>query len=76
VIPSRWTKDQGDQVTSVLLRHFPEWTLGTVGNGSDEQGQLVVYVRLFRVLPEMARWAVDAPDGLLDVDPVLAPAAR
>lgn len=76
VIPSRWTEAQVDHVTSVLWRHLSEWTLDSFGNGSDGQGQRVVRVRLFRVLPEMARWAVDLPDGLLEVDPVLAPAAR
>jgi hypothetical protein len=76
VIPSRWTKAQVDQVRSVLWRHFSEWTLNSFGNGADEQGQRVVHIRLFRVLPEMARWAVDVPDGLLEVDPVLTPAVR
>jgi len=76
VIRSRWTKSEVEQVTSVLLRQMDEWTLMTFGEGADDDGQLVVRAQLFRVRPDMARWAAGVPDGLLEVSPALAPAAR
>lgn len=75
VIPSRWTKAQLDHATSVLLEHMAEWLLITFGLAADEQGQRAIFTRLVRVLPGMAQWAADVPDGLLKMNPVLAPAA-
>jgi hypothetical protein len=71
VVPSRWTKSQVDGVTSVLFGQMRDWTLSTFGLAADEDGQVFVHIRLFRVLPDMARWATDMPDGLLEIEPVL-----
>ena len=63
------------QVTPVLLRQMREWTLTKFGEGA-EGGQAVVRARLVRVLLDMAQWATEVPDGLLEVEAALAPAAR
>jgi hypothetical protein len=76
VVPSRWTKSQVDEVTSVLFRQMREWTLRTFGQGADENGQVFVHIRLFRVLPDTAQWATGVPDGLLEIEPVLTPTER
>lgn len=74
VVPSRWTKDQLDGARDVLQEHVREWGLGMFDRGCRADGQASVHVMLFRVLPSMAAWAAGLPAGLLEVEPVLAPA--
>ena len=77
VVVSRWSRNELDHASATLQQHLHDWTISSIGNGgAAEDGQAMVEVTLFRVLPEMAPWATGLPDGLLQVIPVLTPVAR
>lgn len=74
VIPSRWTKDQLDDVRGQLHQRWQQWNLYQLGPQHAEDGQAHISARLVRVLPEIATWAASLPSGLVALEPWLAPA--
>ncbi|XVV15247.1 hypothetical protein ACQP2X_13145 [Actinoplanes sp. CA-131856] len=75
VVPSRWTRAELDDVQAHLMRHWPDWTLETVGEDVDDHAQACVEVQLLRVTSDLARWAATLPDDLLRLVPALTPQA-
>ena len=55
------------------MQHWRDWTLETVGEDIDEQGQACVEVELLRVTGDLAQWAATLPDDLLRLVPSLVP---
>ena len=73
VVPSRWTKAQLEEVRSYLHQRFEQWNLHQLGPQVTADGQTRITARLVRVLPEVAAWADSLPDGIVALDPWLAP---
>lgn len=73
VVPSRWTKAELDLVRSYLHGKFEQWNLYQLGPQNTADGQTCIAARLVRVLPEIAAWADSLPDGIVALDPWLAP---
>ena len=73
VVASRWSREQLDTVRARLMQHWRDWTLETVGEDIDEQGQACVEVELLRVTGDLAQWAATLPDDLLRLVPSLVP---
>jgi hypothetical protein len=73
VVPSRWTKAQLDEIRDHLSDRSEQWALLQWGPRSDEVGQANITAGLARVLPEIAAWANALPDGILVLEPWLAP---
>jgi hypothetical protein len=75
VVPSRFTRDQLDDVGDVLHAHWREWRLESFSNGgADEQAQPFTTAEPLRVTAEMAEWADTLPDRLLRLHPAISPA--
>lgn len=75
VVPSRWTKDQLDDIRGYLLERFQQWTLYQLGPAHADDGQAHMAARLVRVLPEIAAWAGSLPPGVLALEPWLTPSS-
>jgi hypothetical protein len=73
VVPSRWTKAQLDGFRDYLRERSEQWPLLQHGPRHTEDGQARFAIRLVRVLPEIATWADSLPDGIVALDPWLAP---
>lgn len=73
VVPSRWTRDQLVSTSDRLRESMRPWLIYALGESSGEDGQAVISIELTRVVPGFAAWAHDVPDGLLRVEPWLAP---
>ncbi len=73
VVPSRWTKDQLDDVRNQLHQRWQQWNLYQLGPQHSEDGQAHITARLVRVLPEIATWAAALPSGLVALEPCLTP---
>jgi hypothetical protein len=73
-VPSRWTKDQLDDVRDQLHQRWQQWNLYQLGPQHSEDGQAHITARLVRVLPEIATWAASLPSGLVAPEPWLTPA--
>jgi hypothetical protein len=73
VVPSLWSVSQIGDVLSRLRTETRQWLLYTFGPDMTEHGQPFVFADIIRVLPDFAAWARSVPDGLLRVDPWLAP---
>jgi len=76
VIRSNYRVDEVDSVRRQVADRFHGWKMYASGDGSAGDGQIVLEIHLVRVLPEMARWATEVPDGLLRVIPWLGPNHR
>lgn len=74
VVPSRWTKDQLDDVRDYLHQRWQSWDLYQLGPQHAEDGQAHIAARLVRVLPEIADWAACLPSGIVALEPWLTPA--
>jgi hypothetical protein len=75
VVPSRFTRDQLNEVRDVLHAHWREWRLESFSTGrADEQAQPFTTAEPFRVTADMAEWADALPEGLLRLYPALIPA--
>jgi hypothetical protein len=74
VVPSRWTKDQLDDIRDQLHQRWQHWNLYQLGPQHSEDGQAHITARLVRVLPEIATWAASLPSGLVALEPWLTPA--
>jgi len=75
VIESRWPGEQLREIRAELDANHQEWTFYLWGEGADETGQLRFSVDLVRVVRSFAEFAAKLPDGLLLIDPWLAPVA-
>lgn len=73
IVRSRWTKGQLDQVRDDLVSRWEEWTISAIGGPIAEDAQRSVDALVLRVMPGMAAWARDLPDGLFHVTPTLRP---
>lgn len=73
VVPSRWTKAQLDEIRDYLCERHEQWQLFEWGTHHTGDGQARMTARLARVLPEIAAWADSLPDGIVALDPWLAP---
>ena len=73
VVPSRWTKAQLDEIRDYLRERREQWQLLGSGPHHTDDGQARMTARLARVLPEIAAWANSLPDGIVALDPWLAP---
>jgi hypothetical protein len=73
VVPSRWTKAQLDEIGDYLRERHEQWQLFGWGLHHTDDGQARMTARLARVLPEIATWATSLPDGIVALDPWLAP---
>ena len=73
VVPSRWTKAQLDEIGDYLWERREQWQLFEWGPHHTDDGQARMTARLARVLPEIAAWADSLPDGMVALDPWLAP---
>lgn len=73
VVPSRWTKAQLDEIRDYLWERREQWQLLGSGPHHTDDGQARMTARLARVLPEIAAWANSLPDGIVALDPWLAP---
>lgn len=73
IAQSRWTKAQLDAVRGYLSAHREQWNLLEWGPRNTADGQAQVAARLVRVLPEIADWAASLPDGIMLLEPWLAP---
>lgn len=73
VVPSKWTRAQVLDVRGQLDDHSHEWALFGCGESRGEDGQVQISAEVVRVLPAFAEFAAGVPDGLLAVDPWLAP---
>jgi hypothetical protein len=74
VVPSRWTKDQLDDVRGYLHHRMQRWNLYQLGPRNADDGQAHIAARLVRVLPEIAAWAAALAPGIVVLDPWLTPA--
>jgi hypothetical protein len=73
VVPSRWSGRQIDDVLRRLRAEVDAWQLYSFGPATAHDGQPFVSAQVTRVGPELVAWAQSIPDGLLTVDPWLAP---
>jgi hypothetical protein len=73
VVPSRWTRAQLDEIRGYLWQRREQWQLLESGPHHTQDGQARMTARLARVLPEIAAWAGSLPDGIVALDPWLAP---
>jgi len=73
VVPSRWTRAQLDEIGGYLWERREQWQLFEWGPHHTGDGQARMTARLARVLPEIAAWAGSLPDGIVALDPWLAP---
>lgn len=74
VVPSRWTKDQLDDVRDYLHQRWQLWNIYQLGPQHAEDGQAHITARLVRVLPEIAAWAAELPSDIVALEPWLTPA--
>jgi hypothetical protein len=74
VVRSKWSRGQIASVRQAVEDNMRDWTayLGSLGN-TDEHGQVQLSMDVAQVLPALARYAEQVPDGLLLVNPWLAP---
>ena len=74
VVRSKWSRAQIETVRRELKAHMHDWNayIGGFG-GSDAQGQVRFELEVVHVLPALASYAERLPDGLLVVNPWLAP---
>jgi hypothetical protein len=74
VVHSRWSRGQIKTLRRALEDNMRAWTayMGSLGN-TDAQGQVQLSMDVVQVLPDLARYAEQVPDGLLIVNPWLAP---
>jgi hypothetical protein len=75
VVASRWTPEELRTVREHVSGHWDQWGLYGAGVVNDHEGQPQVVARLARLLPEIAQWAAPLPEGILQLNPWLAPAA-
>lgn len=75
VVPSRWRKDQLDEVRGVILKHWTDWDVYMMSSPTDDDAQTHIHPSLLRVLPDMASWAESLPDDILQVSATLRPPA-
>jgi len=73
VVPSRWTRAQLDQAQEHLLASWDQWGIYGSGPRCDEQAQATMTATLVRVTDEIADWIDTQPDGLVGLEPCLAP---
>jgi hypothetical protein len=73
VVPSKWTRQQLDDVRAHLVDHWQDWTVETISEDIDEQAQACVEVGLLRVTSDLADWAETLSDDLLRLVPSLTP---
>jgi len=73
VVPSRWTRAQLDEIRDYLWERHEQWQLFGWGPHHTDDGQARMTARLARVLPEIAAWANSLPDGIVALNPWLAP---
>ncbi|MBA3906589.1 MAG: hypothetical protein H0X35_07895 [Pseudonocardiales bacterium] len=73
VVPSRWSREQLDGVTTQLWERARQWGVYGTGQSCDEQAQAVVHVKLESVTDEIASWADTQPVGLVVLKPCLTP---
>ncbi len=73
VIPSRWTGRQVEDMVTTLRVRMGEWSIYGYGKSVGEDGQPAVVAQVIRVQPALVSWALDVPDGLLLLQPWLAP---
>jgi hypothetical protein len=75
VVPSRFTRDQLNEVRDVLIAHWQDWRLESFSTGgADEHAQPFTTAEPFRVTAELTDWADTLPDGLLRLLPAIRPA--
>lgn len=74
VVGSKWSRTQIETVRRGLEDNMGAWTayLGSLGN-TNAQGQVQLSMDVVQVLPSLARYAEEVADGLLVVNPWLAP---
>lgn len=73
VVRSRFRPDEVEAARTHLASRMGDWRLDQVGRSSDDTGQPVVNASAERVLPEMADWVRNQPEGLVAVDAWLVP---
>jgi hypothetical protein len=76
IVPSRWTRAQLREIHDQLFGHWDDWNIFRGGELNASDGQPYLTASFTMVLPEMAAWARDVPDGILVLDPWLAPGQR
>ena len=72
VVPSKFSRSELDATRADLERQG-RWQVFATGESTDEQGQPLVKVGLTRVIPEIAAWAAQWPDGLVHLEAWLRP---
>lgn len=76
VVRSKWLRAQVEAVRRDVKANMRDWTAyaGSLGN-VDAHGQVTLSVDVVRMMPSLATYAEQVPDGLLIVNPWLAPTA-
>jgi hypothetical protein len=74
VVPSRFSRDQLDDVRRYVDRHYDAWAVEGYGLTADERAQPLFTLELLRVTQEVADWAQTLPAGLVTITPALRPA--
>jgi hypothetical protein len=77
VVASRYRQEEIDAAVDRLREEMSSrrWPITMTGRGASSAGQATVTARFAWIEPEVAEWAATVPDGLLDVDVWLRPAA-
>lgn len=73
IVQSRWSNRQVEQVRADLHAHWHDWTISSFGGPAAQDAQVHVTAEVLRVMPGLAVWAREIPEGLFDVNPALLP---
>lgn len=73
VVRSRWTRRQIEDLLHQLREGMSRWMIYECGETVTEEGQPLVTADVSRVLPAFASFVRAVPDGLLSLNPWLAP---
>jgi hypothetical protein len=73
IVPSRWTRTQLDAAHEHLRAMWDRWGIYQSGPKCDDQAQATMTAALMRVTNEIDDWVATQPDGLVALEPCLAP---
>jgi hypothetical protein len=74
VVPSRFSREQLDDVRRYLARHRSGWGVEISSETMDDRAQFSFSVELLRVTADVADWVDSLPAGMLTLTPALRPA--
>jgi hypothetical protein len=74
IVPARWTRRQLDDVRDHAKQRRQKWGVELMTERIDDNAQAQIVIAVMRVTADLSAWAATVPDGLLAVEPSLAPA--